>query len=572
VGHRRWLFYPQTQLMGMGTVPASSDGAYAGANATWIFDSMQLSPRPQVRDDGVAWPPRGYVPYQVVYGRWSYSYPKANFNAALVKVSYRGKDVPVHIEPQGNYGEPTIVWTLAGTDDYTVWPRPAQDERYQVTISNIIVDGLAREVRYETVVIDPAVPSAGSTPATIAAPARPSKGKDFAVTPGGVPGASGYEVAAFSRSALQGPELGLASAWELTNAAAGDFADGEQLHLWHAQLAGAPALTWRTALLVGSSDATLSFQRSRGLVMDTQTLHVEASLGGDAWTELYADTAAGARTEQVSIRLAQYAQRIIQLRIRLDSAPGSPVYICKTDLQCGWRLSAFAAKGVEQLQPVSTRLYPQTATLRLDKPGSFALAARPQFQSRYFGDWGRVSSLQVDGAILTGSRSNYTVERTGDTITVTDNTGKDGVQKVNAAQTLEFSDLTMAFDTQGSAVKAYRLYQAAFDRAPDAAGLGYWVAMLEQGLTPEAMVQSFIDSSEFRTLYGSNPSNADTLTRLYRNVLHRAPDEGGYAFWLKNLDGGTRLQVVLSEFSEGPENRAQVAAATANGVAFKPYR
>ena len=33
----------------------------------------------------------------------------------------------------------------------------------------------------------------------------------------------------------------------------------------------------------------------------------------------------------------------------------------------------------------------------------------------------------------------------------------------------------------------------------------------------------FINSAEFKALYGNNPSNAEFVTLLYDNVLHRAP-------------------------------------------------
>jgi uncharacterized protein YkwD len=80
-GHRRWILYPQTQNMGTGDIPP--DGGYA-SNALWVFDSHMWEARPPVRDSFVAWPPPGYVPYQVVYPRWSFSYPSADFSQTSV--------------------------------------------------------------------------------------------------------------------------------------------------------------------------------------------------------------------------------------------------------------------------------------------------------------------------------------------------------------------------------------------------------------------------------------------------------------------------------------------------------
>src|SRR5487761_1964675 len=62
-GHRRWILYPQTQVMGAGDVPAQ--GSFYPANATWVFDANYGGPRPATRTPYVSWPPAGYAPYQV---------------------------------------------------------------------------------------------------------------------------------------------------------------------------------------------------------------------------------------------------------------------------------------------------------------------------------------------------------------------------------------------------------------------------------------------------------------------------------------------------------------------------
>src|ERR1700730_43745 len=46
-------------------------------------------------------------------------------------------------------------------------------------------------------------------------------------------------------------------------------------------------------------------------------------------------------------------------------------------------------------------------------------------------------------------------------------TSGDGVDTLNDVERLQFSDGVVAFDIQGNAGNAYRLYQAAFDRTPD---------------------------------------------------------------------------------------------------------
>ena len=77
---------PQTQIMGTGDIPPVGGRT---ANALWVIDDHTWDPRPATRDGFVAWPPAGYVPYQVVFPRWSFSYPDADFSQATVTLTRR---------------------------------------------------------------------------------------------------------------------------------------------------------------------------------------------------------------------------------------------------------------------------------------------------------------------------------------------------------------------------------------------------------------------------------------------------------------------------------------------------
>ena len=76
---------------------------------------------------------------------------------------------------------------------------------------------------------------------------------------------------------------------------------------------------------------------------------------------------------------------------------------------------------------------------------------------------------------FSGKRANYTVSINGSIVTVTDNVGTEGKVTLTNPSRLVFADGGIAFDLNGTAGKAYRLYQAAFNRTPDLAGLGYWI-------------------------------------------------------------------------------------------------
>ena len=163
VGHRRWIIYPQTQHMGTGDLP--NDGAGRAANALWIMDEHLWDPRPSTREEYVAWPPPGYVPYQVVCPYWSFSYASANFSGAAVSMTENGTAVSVALETVANgYGENTLVWTPKGMGSRDVWPKPSADTHYRVTLSNVFIGGSPRSFTYTVTVIDPATISIPGLP------------------------------------------------------------------------------------------------------------------------------------------------------------------------------------------------------------------------------------------------------------------------------------------------------------------------------------------------------------------------------------------------------------------------
>ncbi|MBW6474726.1 MAG: CAP domain-containing protein [Anaerolineaceae bacterium] len=154
VGHRRWILHPQTKIMGTGNIPQTSN--YRSSSALRVFDDHFWDPRPWTRDGFVAWPPPGYVPYPVVYPRWSFSYPDANFDQATVDVLEEGRSIPVFIESvRYGYSESTIVWLLNGMDSYNYWPKPSKDTSYIIQIDNVLHDGQIINFNYEVIVFDP---------------------------------------------------------------------------------------------------------------------------------------------------------------------------------------------------------------------------------------------------------------------------------------------------------------------------------------------------------------------------------------------------------------------------------
>jgi uncharacterized protein YkwD len=175
------------------------------------------------------------------------------------------------------------------------------------------------------------------------------------------------------------------------------------------------------------------------------------------------------------------------------------------------------------------------------------------------------------GPVLRGVYSSYTITYRDALLTLMDNTGREGTQTVKNPHRVDFADVSLAFDFEGNAGKAYRLYRAAFNRKPDANGLGFWIYAMDRGQALKLVAREFSQSAEFATLYGRSPSNAQILRALYLNVLHREPDEAGSAYWMRALENGLSVEQILIDFSESAENKLQVAGEINSGILYKRF-
>jgi len=174
----------------------------------------------------------------------------------------------------------------------------------------------------------------------------------------------------------------------------------------------------------------------------------------------------------------------------------------------------------------------------------------------------------TDIATYTGNRADFTVTASGTGYTVADNTGANGTDTLTNVERLSFTDGTLAFDTSGTSGQMYRLYKAAFNRTPDAAGLGWNIDLVDGGMTMAQMSAAFVASAEFTSTYGSL-TNTQFLDQLYLNVLGRPADAAGAAWNLNLLDTSAVDRAgMLAAYSESAENQAAVIGQIQDGIWF----
>ena len=85
------------------------------------------------------------------------------------------------------------------------------------------------------------------------------------------------------------------------------------------------------------------------------------------------------------------------------------------------------------------------------------------------------------------------------------------------------------------------LYTALYNRAPDAAGFGFWVQALSNGASLAAITSSFLTSPESKAIYPTSQTSEQFITTFYTTVFGRTPDASGLAFWagVVNANGGS---------------------------------
>ncbi len=414
VGHRRWILYPQTQTMGTGDVP--SLGVNYAANATWVIDSHFYDPRPPTRTPYVAWPAEGYMPAPLIYPRWSYSYPGADFSHATVTMTRDGAPVAVQLEAVDNdYGENTLVWVYGGLDASKVTPLTiTTDSVFHVLISNIVINGTAQSCAYDVIAFDPMQPGTDSYPATVSGSISPVVGSTgtYSLTQPLTADTMQWRTLQFdSNLTTYDAENGLdglipvtTGSYSVRTLASGDVGAGTagyQLALegfinqflylpdtFYAPVGSTPQITFLSRLGYATSDQFARVQVSVDEGASWSDLFTEAGNGGPPETSFVSRTLA----------LSSLAGRTFQIRFAYTSDSGS-AYIA-TDAGYGWFVDNIALNGVQRVASSSAVISIQANTFDFtpSAAGTVGLQARGELFGTYPMAWGPVLLVYPTGA------------------------------------------------------------------------------------------------------------------------------------------------------------------------------
>ncbi|MFA5265920.1 MAG: hypothetical protein WC378_19030 [Opitutaceae bacterium] len=371
------------------------------------MDGYYGTTRPAVRDTFVAWPPKGYVPYHVVFPRWSFSYPGANFSAASVTMTRDGSSIQATPEPiSSGVGENTLVWVYDGLDAATnssAHAKPASDTVYAVRVSNVIVGGLANTFDYSVTVFDPATGAADDPPTSVTGPtgagaytvAMPSYTSYFqwrAVTTAAFTGSYGAE------GGLQGVETSTTSGYSVVDTST-KAAGAASYHLAHTSTAD-QSFTLPGSFTFAGGSASVAFKSRLGWASTYQVARLQVSVDeGASWVDLY--TQAGADTSgehsfvSRSASLDAYAGRVFRLRFAYTFTSGG-IYYPQSDSGVGWNVDSITLTNLSTATPETTSSTIQGSSFSYTyQPGqSIGLQARTLMFGTYPTAWGTLNMVQ----------------------------------------------------------------------------------------------------------------------------------------------------------------------------------
>lgn len=121
-----------------------------------------------------------------------------------------------------------------------------------------------------------------------------------------------------------------------------------------------------------------------------------------------------------------------------------------------------------------------------------------------------------------------------------------------------FAGVDTAWTTERTQVGM--LYAAVLERCADKGGLNFWAGWMKNGMSEKQIIQFMFDGSEAQAKYGSM-SNEQFVTEVYDNVLDRAPDVSGLAFYTSLLDNNvlTRVDIladIIHNVDTGKDTKA----------------
>lgn len=175
----------------------------------------------------------------------------------------------------------------------------------------------------------------------------------------------------------------------------------------------------------------------------------------------------------------------------------------------------------------------------------------------------------IDTVVMAGARDQYSIALQADGSYVVRSLVDTGtVATLTNVERLSFDNQLIALDSTTATGRMAELYTLALGRNPEESGLDFYINANNQGITTEQLVLSFVSSPEFVALHGSQ-DDGTFLTQLYQAAFDRAPDADGLAFYMQHLaqnPGAAGQASVIANFIDSSELAIKLAGLVNQGV------
>jgi hypothetical protein len=159
-GHRSWILFSQSGKMGFGAT-----------NTSYALKVINEARNENKIPEYYSWPPKGFVPFQLIYKRWSFYIPGRQVDLSKAKVEMLVDGKPVRCLPpvtNKQFGDNSIIWNVMGIESdysYSYYSMDAKKAAFQklnlfnkkilVKISNVMIGKETKNFKYEVSVFDP---------------------------------------------------------------------------------------------------------------------------------------------------------------------------------------------------------------------------------------------------------------------------------------------------------------------------------------------------------------------------------------------------------------------------------
>jgi len=347
------------------------------------------------------------VPYDLVYPRWSFSHPAADFSSATVSMNQEGQPVSLSVESRGSgAGDNTLVWRAAGFPS----PAPDHDTPYTVQLQNVLIDGTSTGFSYDVILMDPE--ELGET-ATLSGPTAPIVNQDnvYAFTP--VSLATQYQLRVSESSAtvwVEGaedqpsPQIidGTGNTYAAVTTAL-VYAGANAFQLAFETFDDNDQTIEVDRWIVPSVTSRLQFENRFRFAGVTSGIYADVSTdGGITWTSLYSRFGNGSGSSgdwesswsTADISLADYAGMTVRVRVRYHYQPFTNVFLGSSDLFGIFvdEITITDAEELTSLTEIDISSSEETILFHPTQAGGYLLQMRPQVAGLW---WGYSAPLTV---------------------------------------------------------------------------------------------------------------------------------------------------------------------------------